>query len=88
MANNSSANNGINKLSTKKKTINQFGFSVSEPPNLDTTIGETNTKDKRGTQSSYPQQLVTPHIPSTKQEGIRLNLPPQPVQMAPLLQAS
>ena len=50
--------------------------------------GETNAKDKRGTQPSQPQQLVTPHIPSTDQEGIILNLPPHPVQMEPLSQAS
>ena len=50
--------------------------------------GETNAKDKRGTQPIQTQQLATPHIPSTKQEGIRLNLPPQPVQMASLSQGS
>ena len=49
--------------------------------------GETNAKDKRGTQPSQPQQPATPHIPPTK-EGIRLNLPPQQVQRAPLSQAS
>ena len=46
--------------------------------------GETNEKDKRGTQPSQPQHLATPHITSTKQEGTRPNLPPQPVQMEPL----
>ena len=45
--------------------------------------GETNAKNKRG---MYPNQPETPHIPPTE-EGTRLNLPPQPVQRARLLQA-
>ena len=49
--------------------------------------GETNAKYKRGTHPSNTQQLATPHIPSTEQEGTRPNLPPQPVQMEPLSQA-
>ena len=49
--------------------------------------GETNANNKRGTQPNQPQQSATPHIPPTE-EGIRLNLPPQPVQKATLLQAS
>ena len=51
-------------------------------------LGETNAKDKRGTQPSQTQQLATPHIPFTENEGTRTNLPPLPVQMAPLSQAS
>ena len=46
--------------------------------------GETNAKNKRGMQ---PNQPTTPHIPPTE-EGTRLNLPPRPVQRAPLSQAS
>ena len=46
--------------------------------------GETNAKNKRGTQ---PNQPATPHIPPTE-EGTRLNLPPQPVQRSLLSQAS
>ena len=49
--------------------------------------GETNAKNKIGTQPNQPQQPATPHIPPTK-EGNRLNLPPQPVHRAPLSQAS
>ena len=49
--------------------------------------GETNAKNKRGTQPNHPQQPATPHIPPTE-EGTRMDLPPQPVQRAPLSQAS
>ena len=49
--------------------------------------GETNAKNKIGTHPNQPQQPETPHIPPTK-EGTRMNPPPQPVQRAPLLQAS
>ena len=49
--------------------------------------GETNAKNKIGTQPNQPQQPSTPHIPPTE-EGTRLNLPPQPVQRAPLSQDS
>ena len=49
--------------------------------------GETNAKNKRGTQPNRPEQPATPNIPPTK-EGTRLNLPPKPVQRAPLSQAS
>ena len=49
--------------------------------------GETNAKNKRGTQPNRPQQPATPCIPPTK-EGIRLKLPPLSVQRAPLSQAS
>ena len=49
--------------------------------------GETNTKNKRGTQPNQPQQPATPHIPPAG-EVTRLDLLSQPVQRAPLSQAS
>ena len=49
--------------------------------------GETNAKNKRGRQPNQPQQPATTHIPPTE-EGTRMYLPPQPIQRAPLSQAS